>query len=263
MAIKLDMAKAYDRVKWNFLCLVLTKMGFSRTFVSWIFAYINSASFSFMVKGEACGWVLPNRGIRQGDPLSPYLFLIISEAFSNLISQAKVAGRLTGIRISRAAPVVTHLFSADDALLFNEASEEQALNFKMVLDQYCLASGQKVNFEKSSVFFSSNTPDQVRSDVCSIMGNIQEQKKIKHLGLPLSIGRSKKEIFKFVVDMADRRVSNWKANFLSMAGKEVLVKFVLNALPNYIIACYKLLVVVCDDLDRTISKFWWGSKEGG
>ena len=114
MAVKLDMAKAFDRVEWIFLKQVMIKMGFHPIFVNWIMICISTVSFSFNLNGQARGYVIPSRGIRQGDPLSPYLFLICSETFSHMMQVAVKSGALQGLRINKGGPTITHLLFAVD-----------------------------------------------------------------------------------------------------------------------------------------------------
>ncbi|GER38041.1 retrotransposon protein [Striga asiatica] len=105
MAIKLDMAKAYDQLEWNFLAKVLNKMGFCACFTSWILACVCSSSFAFNVQGSVLRYVVLTRGLRQGDPLSPYLFVLISEALSNLIKQACQLRLFSGVKIGKFSPL--------------------------------------------------------------------------------------------------------------------------------------------------------------
>ena len=118
MAIKLDMAKAYDRVEWHFLRAMMTRMGFCDKWVNWISRCLETVSYSFNCNGEVKGFVKSGRGIRQGDPLSPYLFLICSEGFSNLLQRSAENKNLKGLKISRQSPNITHLFFVDDSLIF-------------------------------------------------------------------------------------------------------------------------------------------------
>nr|XP_027124324.1 uncharacterized protein LOC113741027 [Coffea arabica] len=124
MAIKLDMAKAYDRVEWHFLKAMMLKMGFCAKWVHWISRCMETVSYSFNCNGEVKGFVKPGRGIRQGDPLSPYLFLICSEGFSNLLQRSTEDRSLKGVKISRQGPSITHLFFADDSLIFCGADKQ-------------------------------------------------------------------------------------------------------------------------------------------
>uniref|UniRef100_A0A803QM48 Reverse transcriptase domain-containing protein n=1 Tax=Cannabis sativa TaxID=3483 RepID=A0A803QM48_CANSA len=121
MAVKLDMAKAFDRVEWIFIRRVMEKFGFPQKFITLVMACVSTATFSFSINQQVLGHVLPSRGIRQGDPLSPYLFLLCSEGLSSLIclkaQQPQPRKHSLGIKIARTAPPVSHLFFADDSLL--------------------------------------------------------------------------------------------------------------------------------------------------
>ena len=175
----------------DFLKAIIGKMGFCATWIGWITACISSVTYSFNINGKQKEFITPSRGIRQGDPLSPYLFLMCSEGLSNLLQKAKVGKELTGVKISRGAPVITHLFFADDSLVFCKADIQEAGKLMKILKVYEKATGQLINMDKSSVFFSKNTIQSVREKICHTMGSIQQIGQGQYLGLPMIITRSK------------------------------------------------------------------------
>ena len=110
MALKLDMSKAYDRVEWLYLEKVMTHMSFPAHFVHLIMSYLRSISFSFLINGRAKGFLKPSRGLRQGDAVSSYLFLLCAEGLSTMIRKAAHIGTLHLVKICRGSPTVSHLF---------------------------------------------------------------------------------------------------------------------------------------------------------
>ena len=118
MALKLDMSKACDRLEWIFLQRIMEKMGFHPTWVGSIMECIKSVSYSILVNGEPKGHIIPTRGIRQGDPLSPYLFLLCSEGLNGLIEQAMAGNDIEGVALCRNGPKMSHLFFATIAFYF-------------------------------------------------------------------------------------------------------------------------------------------------
>ena len=135
----------------------MQKLGFLEKWVKRVMTCVTTTSFSILLNGKPYGNVLPSRGIRQGDPLSPYLFLLCAEGFTSLFAKAENDGKIHGASICRGAPKVSNLLFADDSLLFYRATQNEVDVSFGVLQTYANASGQCINLEKSSVFFSSNT----------------------------------------------------------------------------------------------------------
>lgn len=200
MALKLDMSKAYDRMEWDFLAMVIIKMGFPALWIDRVMKCVTSVTFSFLVNGEATETLIPKRGLRQGDPLSPYLFLLGAEGFGALIKEAHAYGLLHGISISRNAPVISHLFFADDSLIFARANVREAEEILNILKRYESFSGQVINFEKSEVSFSRGLNDDHKRRVSRALGFKEVLSHDKYLGLPTLFDRSKKVSFTGIRD---------------------------------------------------------------
>ena len=125
MAIKLDMSKAYDRVEWSYLESVMRRVGFTERWIKLLMLCVKTVSYSILVNGEPKGMIKPTRGIRQGDPLSPFLFLFCTEGLNGLITKAGEKGDIKGYALCRNSPRLTHLFFADDSLLFCRATIQE------------------------------------------------------------------------------------------------------------------------------------------
>jgi hypothetical protein len=145
VALKLDMSMAYERVEWKFLEKVMQQMGFHHKWVTIMMECISTVSYSILINGEPHGYIKPSQGLRQGHPLSPYLFLLCTEGLHSLLQKAKNAGDIHGVSISRSGPKLTHLFFADDSLLFCKATTNEIRCIQDILTEYELALGQQVN----------------------------------------------------------------------------------------------------------------------
>lgn len=155
MALKLGMSKAYDRVEWGFLEAMIGKLGFANHWTGVIMSCVKSVSYSVLVNRTPFGKITPTRGIRQGDPLSPYLFLPCAEGLSCTLQNAVLEGSLTGVPIAACGSCLSHLFFADNSLLFYCANFMEWGNVMNLLKRYELALGQKLNSQKTSIFLQS------------------------------------------------------------------------------------------------------------
>ncbi|XP_075662942.1 uncharacterized protein LOC142632422 [Castanea sativa] len=258
LALKLDISKAYDRVEWSFLKGMMIKLGFPQGWVDRIMSCVTTSSFSVRINGKAYGNFRPTRGIRQGDPLSPYLFLICAEAFTSLLAREEENGRLHGVSISQNAPTISHLLFANDSLLFCQTKQEEVHVISEVLELYVVASGQCINLEKSSVFFSSNTTEVQRVLITDALGVKEVDKFESYLGLPTLIGKSKYQAFSFLKERVWKKIQGWKGKLLSKAGKEVLIKAVAQSIPTYTMGVFQLPEKLCHELNMMCARFWWG-----
>ncbi|KAL2937830.1 hypothetical protein RDABS01_021279 [Bienertia sinuspersici] len=261
MALKLDMSKAYDRVEWGFLQKLLLTMGFDGRWVNLVMNCVTSVRYSVILNGGICGDIIPQRGLRQGDPLSPYLFILIADAFSKMLLKRVHARDIHGVKASRNGPEIPHLLFADDSLLFTRANRKECAVIVDILNQYELASGQKINYDKSEVSFSGGVRTGTKEEVMGILKMRQVDFHGKYLGVPTILGRSKKVIFESLLERIRKKIRGWKEQFLSRAGKEVLLKSVIQAIPTYIMSMYKIPVEVIGKMKAAMANFWWGGKD--
>ncbi|XP_020164172.1 uncharacterized protein [Aegilops tauschii subsp. strangulata] len=147
--------------------------------------------------------------------------------------------------MASSAPPVNHLLFADDSLLFFKANVEGAEEVSQLLEIYARASGQRINKDKCSLFFSKGCPESIRADIKTILQIPNEQLNEKYLGMPSDVGSSKNGAFKYLKDRLWNKIQGWMEKLLSAAGKEVLIKSVAQAIPVYSMSCFKLPRGLC------------------
>ena len=138
--MKLDVSKAYDRVERPFLQSIMQRLGFPGKCIDRVMSYVTTSSFSILINGKPYGNVLPSRGIQQGDPISPYLFLLCIEGFTSLLTKAENEARIHGVFICRGAPKVSNLLFAYDSLLFYRATTNEVETISEILQTFAIAS---------------------------------------------------------------------------------------------------------------------------
>ena len=261
MALKLDISKAYNRVEWVFLEEIMRKMGFNERWINLTMICVKTVTYSILVNGEPRGLIHSSRGIRQGDPLSPFLFLLCTEGLNGLIKNAELKGDIHGFSLCRRGPKITHLLFADESLLFCRATVEECANVLNILEAYERASGQKVNREKTALFFSRSTLEDVKSSIKHVLGVQEILQYEKYLGLPSLVGKGKKSSFNYIKERVWRKLQGWEGKLLSQARREVLIKSVIQAIPTYTMGCFKIPLGLCHDIEAMIKKFWWGQRD--
>ncbi|KAL5543298.1 hypothetical protein UlMin_011008 [Ulmus minor] len=262
LALKLDMAKAYDRVEWEFIQRMMTKLGFSGVWINKIMACISSVTYSFQFNGKRFGHLTPSRGLRQGDPLSPYLFLLCGEGLSSLLHRYEQNEVLQGLRCGMRGPTISHLLFADDSLFFLEAKLSACAAVKEILRFYEAASGQVVNLSKSAVCFGPNTPESDAAQMVALLGVPKVSCHEKYLGLPCFSGKNKQGLFSSIRDRVWNKLCGWKSKLLSAGGREVLSKAIIQAIPTYAMNLFKLPSSLIKELHRLSAQFWWGGEHG-
>ena len=141
MALKLDMSKAYDRVEWGFLEAMMRRLGFHDRWVSLMMMCVTSVNYSVLINGVPKGNIIPPRGLRQGDPISPYLFLLCAEGLTAMLKKEVALGNIKGVAVCRGAPRISHLLFADDSIVFCRASLNEANQVMKVIEEYERDSG--------------------------------------------------------------------------------------------------------------------------
>lgn len=167
-----------------------------------------------------------------------------------------------GVKVAASSPSISHLFFADDSLVFFRAKRQDCLNVRSCLSSYERASGQMINFDKSALSFSPNTTVQMTSDIKSILSMEVVSGHDLYLGLPTFSLRNKNLQFAYLKERICHRIEGWSSKFISVGGKEVLIKSVIQAIPSYAMSCFKLPLSLCHCIEQMCAKFWWNIKDG-
>ncbi|KAL0431296.1 UNVERIFIED_CONTAM: hypothetical protein Sradi_0755600 [Sesamum radiatum] len=257
LLVKLDMSKAYDRVSWKFLYAVLEKMGFQQRFILLIKHAIEDCWFTTLVNGEPSGFFKSSHGLRQGDPISPALFILAAEALSRGLDHLFLTNPnmiyQTGCRVK-----VSHLSYADDILIFTRCEEQALTKLMQFLEEYKELSGQRINYSKSS-FIPGKKTNLVAHRIKSMTGFTLKNLLISYLGAPIFKGNKKKILFEPLLDRIRNRVIGWEHCLLSQGASLQLIKSVLATMPVYLLQVLNPPVGVIQRLEQLFAKFFWGS----
>ncbi|CAJ2635167.1 unnamed protein product [Trifolium pratense] len=245
LIFKVDFEKAYDSVEWGFLEYMLKRFGFGAKWIEWIRACVFAGNFSVLVNGSPTMEINIKRGLKQGDPLAPFLFLLVKD-FS----------------FGRTPVVISHLQYADDTLCIGEASVGNLWTLKAILRGFEMASGLKVNFWKSGLM-GVNVPQTFMAMACSFLNCKLGSFPFKYLGLPIGANPRRLSTWDPLLDHLRNRLFSWRNKHISLGGRIILINAVLNAIPIFFLSFMKMPVGVWRKMVRIQREFLWGGVRGG
>ncbi|GKB29207.1 putative reverse transcriptase domain, reverse transcriptase zinc-binding domain protein [Tanacetum coccineum] len=259
-AFKIDIQKAYDTVDWRFLGCVLKYFGFHPLMIKWIMACVTSTSFSLNLNGDIHGFFKGKRGLRQGDPLSPYLFTLIMEVLTLMIKRrVNLSGVFRYHKHCEELQLVNVCF-ADDLFIFARGDLDSARVIMESLDEFKLTSGLVPSIPKSTAFFC-NVPNHVKISILNIMPFAEGNLPVKYLGVPLISSRLLNKDCKVLVEKAKNRIEDWKNKSLSFAGRLQLCKSVISSLHVYWASVLIIPKGIIYDIQSLIRGFLWCNGE--
>jgi hypothetical protein len=256
---KLDVEKAYDHVSWNFLLYMMERLGFGNKWRKWIYYCISTVRLSVLINGNPCGFFTSSRGLRQGDSLSPLLFVLVMEAFSRLMDRAVVRRYLEGFSVAHnngSELKVSHLLFADDTLIFCGAERDQLVHLKGVLMCFEAVSGLRINLGKSELAPIGQVSDM--QGLAGVLGGRIISLPMKYLGLPLGARYKSKDIWNPILEKMEKCLAWWKRGYLSKGGRLTLIKSTLSSLPTYFLSLFPIPSSVAKRMEKIQRNFLWG-----
>jgi len=253
--IKVDFKKAYDTVSWEFIEVCLQAFRFPQILTDRIMTCIRSPKFSICLNGDLHGFFASGRGIRQGDPISPYIFTLVMEAFTGLLD-IQTSRPEFGFFWRCKSTKLSHLFFADDVLLFSEATLASVGLLKSGIDSFSSWSGLVPNLNKSEVFLSGGSSG-LRNDILNMLGFQVGSLPFRYLGVPVISARLGKADCITLVNAITARIQSWTHRFLSFAGRVQLVKSVLYSVQVFWASVFFLPCAVLDRIEKILRQFLW------
>jgi hypothetical protein len=261
VVLKLDFAKAFDSICWASLRKVLEVRGFPPVWCNWMDAIFSSSKSAVLLNGIPGRWIDLKRGLRQGDPLSPYLYLLMGDLLQRMI-QLEASLQHPLIDGESPCPVLQY---ADDTLVIFRASTAAASCLKRVLDQFASATGLVINFSKSTLV-PMHVDTEVVAEIQAILDCRLEGFPQTYLGLPLTCDKLKLCHFAPLIASIDKYLSGWASLLLSSGGRITLLNAVLDALPAYAMGAVELPPALLRAIDALRRAFLWnfsGRASGG
>jgi len=256
VCFKVDFEKAYDSVRWSFLFDMLRRLGFHDKWILWVKGCMVSSSMSVLINGSPTEEFKPSRGLRQGDPLAPFLILVVAEGLVGLVRQALGMNVLRGIKVGRNSIECCLLQFADDTLFMCEDSFSNIFAIKAILRCYEILFGLKVNFHKSKLVGIS-VDSYALSTYAKTLNCNTMRLAFKYLGVEVGGNPRKKQFWEPVIKKIESKLSSWKGRFSSMAGRICLLKSVFTAIPLFYLSVFKAPTTVHDSICSLQRKFLW------
>lgn len=235
-------------------------MGFPMKWIKWIRECLTSAWISILVNGAPTEEFQMQKGVRQGDPLSPFLFIIAAEGLNWSFKKMEAQGLIQGMQFGNGGPKLTHLQFADDTLVFCKADLVNVTNIRRVLRAFEITSGLKINYHKT-MLCGVCVNDAELQTYAEVLRCKTQKLPIKYLGMPLGVSPRLKSTWKEVITKVRLRLASWKRRYLSFEGRIVLIKSVLGSLPIFYMSLFKMPESVARSIESIQARFLWGGSD--
>ncbi|KAJ4779287.1 reverse transcriptase [Rhynchospora pubera] len=259
--LKADITKAFDKLSWNFLEKTCEWVNMPNKITRMLISAYQRAQVSIHINGSGDGYITPERGLRQGCPMSPYAFIMVMEMLTRKLKKALHQNILEGVKLAPSAQTLTHMIYADDLVLLGQAKETEVSELRCILHEFGEVSGLVVNPNKSKLWFTKATANEKQAQVQHSLQATQAEPGEKYLGMCLSGRQSAKRTGQMLLDRMWSKLAGWKCSMLSHAGRLVLLKSVLTSLPVYYMTTVKLPKGVIDQMMSLMAKFFWGKTD--
>lgn len=247
-------------MSWNAILATLYLMNFPSKWISWIRACISSALFSLLINKQPTSWIKSSRGLRQGDPLSSYLFILVAQNLLAILNFAMQNQMIPGFN-----PLLrnnfNHLIYADNLILITQATRKFARNINLCFSIYERLTGQLSNKSKSSIYFPSSFNCRLKNNICSILGFNSATFPLTYLGMTISPKRLAISNFTSLLAKVENTLSIQKLSRISMAGKTILINSVLMSTPVYYLSVYSIPDTIFDGISK-LARTFFCSKRG-
>lgn len=250
---KVDFAKAFNSLDWNFLLDILFARGFGSRWISQISTILNSAKARILVNGKPHGYIRCKQGLKQGDPLSPMLFALAPNTLSAMVLLVLHSKVLVGVPVEP-SDNICHLQYADDLIIFSTREQDDVRIIKLILYLFEGSSRLTINFSKSCLF-STNYEFQSNASSAAILNCNKDCLPLTYLGVPLSSKLPRRHNWLKLILMVWARLMSQKANYLSLGGHLTLLNYVLSSIPTYQMTVFQLSSQVIKETDKVQRDF--------
>ncbi|KAL9680391.1 hypothetical protein QQ045_018270 [Rhodiola kirilowii] len=258
VVVKLDMSKAYDRLSWRFLLKMLRAFGFSEQWCDLIYRNIANYRYSICWDWETYGHHFKsNRGVRQGDPLSPSLFILAMEYFSQLLNQAVRFRKVIPYKTKGGKSMIHHLLYADDMLIFSNGHKNSIRHMLNLINDFCDASGQLLNQENSKVHFAESFIAERWKSILDLTSFSEGTLPRNYLGAPLFPRRARIRYFRYMEEVVKTKIASWIKNFSSMSDRATLIASVLCSMSIHTLSILPVPNMIIQRIERLMRNFLW------
>ncbi|GJU30635.1 RNA-directed DNA polymerase, eukaryota, reverse transcriptase zinc-binding domain protein [Tanacetum coccineum] len=256
LIFKVDFEKAFDSIRWDFLDDILKKFGFGDKWCNWIQSCLRSSRGSIIINGSPTEEFYFQKGLKQGDPLSPFLFILVMESLHLSFQRVVDAGMFKGVQLNPSLNL-SHMFYADDAVFVGQWCDDNINILTHVLDCFYWASGLRINMSKSKIMGILVADDKVKS-AATKLGCLMLNTPFSYLGTKVGGSMSRTHAWEEVIDKVRSRLSRWKMKTLSIGGRLTLLKSVLGSMPIFHMSIFKAPLSVIRQLESIRSHFFNG-----